>query len=95
MGIMKRVATLGAIAAVGVLAAKRASVKKALRGLLGSGTGVVHSVADRAEQPASRADEASSPAPAKARRKTRATKRVARKGAKKPRAGARPPRAGA
>ncbi|MEO8840214.1 MAG: hypothetical protein ABI591_14480 [Kofleriaceae bacterium] len=82
MGIIKKVAAVGAVAAIGALAIKRDAVKQAVRGLIGSGKHVVHSVADKTDALAMRADKALAPGKAKAKVKT-----VAR--AKKPRAARR------
>ncbi len=93
MGIIKKVAALGAVAAVGALAANRDKVKKAVRGMIGSGNDAVHSVADKTEALAARADKALSPAVAKAKTKVKAeVKAVAKKvpsTTKKPRAARR------
>ena len=92
MGIIKKVAALGAVAAVGAIAANRDKVKKAVRGLIGSGNDAVHSVADKSEALAARADKALAPAATKAKSKVKAeVKAVVKKvaGAKKPRAARR------
>ncbi len=86
MGIIKKVAAIGAMAALGALAVKREAVKKAVRGAIGSGNDAVHSVADKTDELAMRADKALAPAATKAKTKVKAVARVAKKvGAKKPR----------
>jgi hypothetical protein len=83
MGLIKKAAAVGAMAAIGALAVKRDAVKKAVRGLIGSGNDAVHTVADKTEKLAMRADKALAP-------KAKAVARVAKKvGAKKPRAARR------
>lgn len=90
MGIIKKVAAVGAMAAIGALAVKRESVKKAVRGLIGSGNDAVHTVADKTDELAMRADKALAPAVTKTKSKVKAVARVAKKvGAKKPRRKAR------
>ena len=83
MGLIKKAAAVGAMAAIGALAVKRDAVKKAVRGFIGSGNDAVHTVADKTEKLAMRADKALTP-------KVKAVARVAKKvGAKKPRAARR------
>lgn len=87
MGIVKKVAAFGAVAAVGALAANRENVKKAVRGLIGGGKDVVHDVADKVDELATRAEGALTSEVKETRAKvTRVAKTV---GAKKPRAARR------
>jgi hypothetical protein len=76
MGIIKKVAAVGAMAAVTALAANRKAVKQAVRGLIGSGRDKVDALADRADK---------SLAP-EAKKVARVVKKI---GAKKPRAARR------
>ena len=80
MGLITKAASLGAVAAVGALVANRDSVKKAVRGMIGSGKEVVHDVVDKTDELAARADKALAPAVATAKTKVKA---VARAGTKK------------
>jgi hypothetical protein len=90
MGIIKKAAAVGAMAAIGALAVKRDAVKKAVRGLIGSSNDAVHTVADKTDELAMRADKALAPAVTKAKAKVKAVARVAKKvGVKKPRAARR------
>jgi hypothetical protein len=87
MGMIKKAAAVGAMAAIGALAIKRDAVKKVVRGLIGSGNDAVHTVADKTDKLAMRADKALAPAVTNAKSKVKA---VAKKvGAKKPRAARR------
>jgi hypothetical protein len=87
MGIIKKAAAVGAMAAIGALAVKRDAVKKAVRGMIGSGNDAMHSVADKTDELAMRADKALAPPVTKAKSKVKA---VAKKvGVKKPRAARR------
>ena len=57
MGIIKKVAVVGAMAAVGALAANRKAIKKAVRNMIGSGKEAMHTVTDKADELAARADK--------------------------------------
>ena len=83
MGIIKKVAAVGAMAAVGAIAANRKSIKKAVRGLIGSGKEAMHTVTDKADELAARAEKSLAP---EAKKVARVVKKV---GAKKPRAARR------
>jgi hypothetical protein len=87
MGMIKKVAALGAVAAVGALAANRENVKKAVRGLIGGGKDAVHTVTEKVtakvDDLATSADAALKPGIKKVARVAKAA------GAKKPRAARR------
>jgi len=82
MGIIKKVAVVGAMAAVGALAANRKAIKKAVRNMIGSGKDAMHTVTDKADELAARADKSL----AGEKKVARVAKKV---GAKKPRAARR------
>ena len=79
MGILKKAAALGAVAAVGAIAVNKDKVKKAVRGMIRSGDDAVHAVADKADVVAKRADKALKSGGKKAKKKAR---RKARKAAR-------------